>query len=568
MAGESQVVFYNDLERGDPTDVQRVGKLASRDLHDILGYLSSHRSVDQTASVGVRGAVVDGLRVTAQSVPNMTVQVEVGMATIPESGTSGVVGSPVATDVDSNVRLVNKRYASAGASSVAVTAAGASMRYDLIEIGPATSSPDAVEKDEERTVDLYNTTLKRFLPSGTPRIKMRHGEGEVFYTAGTPGGSAPTPTAGRMPIAVLRVRVGATSITQQDIFDARIFLAELLDGGGQSDSYIRTGELSVDVPSDATDARVTFANLDVSVRGIRGAFRTATPFQLDITAGSIAYNSFLDPNFSDFASYTGWVYFWLVVTDDNGIRYSRASCTTEVDVGGSEFAHVGALVVSKIAPVLTNGSLAPAAALKTPNRTGNATCTPGTGRAVCLGAMWWQSSKFQHGMRKLGAHATFSEDDGLLPACFFGAWTHVSAGGAGTTQTSTFQADLTLASNPKGPVSLDVWAQLTMNQPTPKNCVQRYRAWEFKATDASPSKLLNVLETNGPVESASSFQRHMLWRGLPVSRISTRRDSSTNGVKVQFDSVSGTSHSTEFASGTPPTTKLLGYAWPEGPVVA
>lgn len=568
MAGQSEVVFYDDLERGDPLDFRRVGKLAGRDLADVLGYLSAHRGLDEGPGLGVRPAVIDGLEVTAQASPNMTVAISVGFGLAPASGTTGVVGSPPATTVDSNVRLVNKRNVTP--AQAISTAPGSGIRYDLIEIGPAVTSPDTVEVDETRSVDLFDTTLKRFLPSGTPRIKMRHGEGEIFCTPGASGTSpAPTPTAGRIPIAVVRVKAGATSITQADILDVRQYLAELARGAEHS-STLRTEELTIDFPADASAARKAVINLEGVVRGIKCAFRTDAA--MDFADGTLFRGSFLDPNFSDFGTFTGWTYLYVIAADDRGFRYSRAHVPgTELDVAGADWSHAGALVISKIAPSLANGSLAPSAAIKTPILIGNSTCTPGTGKAVCVGVVWWQSGTIQHGIRMVGGRARFGINDSFLPALFVGTWSIVAAGAAATTQTTTLAADFDTANNPKGPLAVDVWLNYGVSQGgTPKTCNMLMRLYQFKTGDAALGALCGVRNHVNPTDAASLHDKIELFEDVPVARVSSLRGTTTDGMKLVCDAIAGTAHTVGLRSpgGFPPVTKLAGYRWPQGAIVA
>lgn len=565
MSGESMPKIITQ-ERVTSKFLRRTRTLGARDLADFAGWLSSHRSNIST-SFAMRPCVVEGLQVKAQGVPNMTVQIETGMGFVSTGGASSPIGAG-ATNEDSNFVMLNKRTATA--SQVITAADPTNIRYDLIELMP-TASPATVGVDESQVVDIYDTGTDTYIPTGAPQPVMVHGEPDVVYTAGVAGAanSCPSPTAGRLPVGVVRVLAAATTITQQDILDVRVFLGELLDSAGLNPSWIDTEEFSIDLPAGGTNERKAVINLDVQVRGLRGSFRTDALFQLDNTAGTKAYESFLDPTFNDFAVYTGWVYFYMVVADDKGLRYSRARCTTEVDVAGGDFSHAGALTISKVAPSLAGGSLAPSGAFRTPTRCGNSPVGGALSKAVCVGVMWWQSTRLQHGIRMVNGQASFVEDDNLLPACFFGAWTHVAAGAASAYQISSFQADLTLASNPKGPLTFDIYSILAIATPA-ISTQQRLRVYEKKATDASESKLIGLFEQGSFTGGLSTQARAYIFKDVPVSRISTERGTVTNGVMIRLESGGplGTAHSSELSAGAPPTTKLVGYRWPQGPVVA
>jgi hypothetical protein len=62
MSGQSRPRILH-LERIGDVFLNRLASLGARDLHDILGYLTNARGLDQAAGVGVRAVVVDGLNV-------------------------------------------------------------------------------------------------------------------------------------------------------------------------------------------------------------------------------------------------------------------------------------------------------------------------------------------------------------------------------------------------------------------------------------------------------------------------------------------------------------------------
>ena len=103
MSGQSRPRILH-LERIGDVFLNRLAALGARDLHDLLGYLSNARNLAQAPGVGVRGAIVDGLNVVAQAVPDMTVQVGVGLAVLPAPGTTGVVPCPAVRLFASNTR--------------------------------------------------------------------------------------------------------------------------------------------------------------------------------------------------------------------------------------------------------------------------------------------------------------------------------------------------------------------------------------------------------------------------------------------------------------------------------
>lgn len=565
MSGQSRARILN-LERIGDLFLNRLASLHARDLHDILGYLSSHRAVDQVPGVGVRGAVVDGLNVTAQTVPDLTVQISVGLALVPEMGTSGVVPTPQ-TNPDSNYVLLNKRLATL-AQPISPPPPGA-FRWDLLELAPA--GTDFV--DDAQIVDLYDIPGKKFVPTATPQPVMIHGEGTIVYTTGAPGGPIPAPTEGRVPIAAILIWDGMTAVTQEHIFDARIFLSESMRRGrADAASSLDVPELAID-PSDTgtpTGAQRFSLQATACVRGSSCGFSTATP--LDLNLG----RDFFD--FCDRVTRTrifggtapDWMYCYLVAQDDQGLRLSRSNVPALAGVpSGNRFSHCGMLVWSHVPPSLAGGgSLAPSAPLSLAEVMGNGTVTPGKGRAVCIGATFYgaTSLRFLNGIRSFSGVASFVTPGGVPLPITPSVMPEVVGGGGALGRSGVF-ADWP-DSAPIGPYEFDVSFALVAENAHGAGADRSIWLFEYKTGAPAADELREMV--NGTVSNASAFSLiPFVVRGLKVARVPGDRSKRTGFFafcQVYYGSGGGGAGLVPIASAH--TASLVGYRWPNGPIAA
>ncbi len=564
MAGQSRPQILN-LERIGDVFLNRIAALIPRDLHDLLGYLSSHRGLEQLPGVGVRAVVVDGLNVLAQTVPDMTVQVQLGMALVPTPGTSGVVGSPQ-TNPDSNFQILSKRLV-----TVAVPIAPApplGFRWDLIELGPDVS--DFV--DDSQIVDLYDVPGKKFVPTPTAQPVMKHGEGRVFITAGAAGATLPPPTPGRVPIAAILVFAGMTTITQDRIHDLRIFLSEFASRGrGDADSFIDVAELAIDRPHPATPAGVQKFSLQAEavVRGVPCAFSTVAPLDFALARDFL---DFLDRSarakiFA--ASGASWLYCYMVATDDQGYRLSRSNVTS---LGGipttGRFSHAGMLVWSDVPPSLADGgSLAPKTQLALPEALGNGLVTPGVGRAVCIGCAFYGplSFRFPFGVRSYRGEANIVQPGGIPLILGHAVGGEVMSGGVGF---SSVRAGWP-AEMPQGPLSYDLQIQLTALNVIGSGRQRNFFVFEYQPGATAGDELRAIHETVVPIGIAfSQIQMHA--RGLAAGRVPAERGATRTGFIVFCQTVYGTATGGAGLSTTPTDHAfgLIGYRWPNGAVRA
>lgn len=563
------------LERVRSAFLLQLTQLPSRDLHDVLAYLASPKAVDQANGIGMRGVVLDGLHVTAQVVPGMSVQVARGMGAVPVAGASTPVGTPQETSDTSQMQLVNKRIIT---SSQAISAAGAGTRYDLIEIEPS------VNTDVSQVVDFWDAGTKRFVPTGSPQAIVQHGEGTICYTAGSLGGTIPAPTAGRIPLAAVRVVTGQTSVTQADIFDLRPLLTDVLAGRGEHPTTIDVGEIVIDTPPTGvivTTPQLSSFHVDAVVGGRRASIATAAPLDLRY-AGNM-------PVFFDRATYANivggsapsWLYVYMVAEDDQGYRMSRSAVADAL--GATTFSHAGWLLLSHVPPSLSNGSLAPSAPLSMPALLGNGACTPGYGKAVCVACAWFgggTNTFFASGLRMAHGKGEFMYARPTLDGV---SWNMVTNEPSAATTTSACRGDFGSNTGPAGALALDLLMLITTyggsTEPGP------YR-WELSAYEAragvkQPVPLFHMETVKGSSMLGSTIETDILLRDFPVARIPDLRGINFGGIQLEITAHYGSSSRgegffytvTQFeaptaGSGAHPEANILGYRWPTGPVVA
>lgn len=559
MAGESKPVIGTDLESISPAFLNRLATLRGRDIADVIGLLSSKRSVDHTLGQQPRACVIDGFDVSAQIVPGMTLQVGLGVGYVPASGTTGVVGSPQTLE-DSNVVMLNKRTLSA---AVAIGAADPSLdRWDLIEV-KATATPATVGVDDSETVMLWSDAINDFVASSTPRAVMTHGEPDVIVTPGTPGANlVPATTAGRIPIAVVRVPAAATAITQGLILDVRQYLSDLAQAQADAPSWLDVEEFIIDT---AASTPLIAIRANGRIKGVPFAIRTDAP---------LAYNAslMLDPN-SSLAGVTGWIYVYAVAQDDKGYRYSRSRVTNAVDSlvsAGGDFSHCGLFVISTTAPSLTNGSLAPSSSIKTPLAYGSSVAgLSGTGRVMCIGCFYMNSGSFVGGLRmvrgkaEIQAYATapaLALSTGATPT-----WVTETA------QVSALYADFAATGNPQGPVAYDVSAIFPCDNANDASAARLIQAFAKNAASTTTTTLLAATTDRVAAAGMSYTNGHLVVRDVPVARFPENRGTTRDGfylksIVTAAGAISGTGHGFTNPATSAPTFLLVGYRWPQGAV--
>jgi len=553
--------FVRLLERVSDTFLNRLATLPARDVHDLFGYLSA-RVLDElnpATSLTMRPVVVDGLAAYASG--GMTVTVPVGMAFAPAAGAALPPIAPVATTEESAAQLVNKR----SASVVTIGASGGVARFDLIEIEPAEAS------DISQVSDFWDVILKKFTPGGSSLPVVYHGEGTVYVVPGTPGSNGtPTPTSGRVPIAVVRVMPGAVAITAADVFDVRPLLTDLRGPRAASPNELSTEEFTVDHATAAGDAQVMGLRVEARVGGVPGGVFTRVPVGTYGNSGNYVH---FDPTVhAGLATYTGWVYAYLVVTDDRGLRYSRSRVSNSVaplEVPGvGDYDHRGVLVWTTTPPDLTNGSLAPGGTLTLPNMLGATTCSAGNAnaRAVCIGAAYWLGNHFHCGLRMAGGKAELVDLTAGGFQVAVGAYTWATE----ALRVSTLYADFDASGqlNPKGALALDFG--LTFGVQNSADAGYR-RTVTVEAKDRATSTGKETREIVEGVVGAggASGGCSVLLRDFPVARKPTTRGTAPDGFKVTTNaagSVSSTGHGIVDPASTAPVLLALGYRWPQGAI--
>jgi hypothetical protein len=564
MSGQSRPRILH-LERIGDVFLNRLAALGARDLHDLLGYLSNVRGLDQLLGVGVRGAIVDGLNVVAQAVPDMTVQVGLGLAVIPAPGTTGVVPSPQ-TGADSNFLFVNKRLLTV-AQPINPPPPG-SFRWDLLEIGPGATE----FVDDSQVVDLYDVPGKKFIPTATPQPVMTHDEGRVFYTPGAAGGTLPAPSPGRVPIAAVLVFAGMTAITQDRVFDLRVFLSELASRGrGDPPSELDVAELAIDAPAGGspTAAQKFSCHARAVVRGRACGFSTSAA-PLDLALGK-DFLDFCDRN-TRTRIFTGtapdWLYAYLVAEDDQGFRLSRTDVPAiGVAPTGNRFSHAGVLVWSHVPPSLADGgSLAPSAPLAIPETYATGTVTPGKGHAVCVGCASYGATAFAFltGVRSYRGQAST-----VAPAGFFVPVTPVPTAEVmvGSTGISAVQIGWP-TSAPVGPLAYDALIVLTALNPVGAGAQRMFLFYEkdpgVPTVDAARAIVESSVHTG-----ASSSRVATVVRGLEAGRMPSER-SKRSGVSVICRVAYGSGGGGSGLSTVPANHafSIVGWRWPQGPVKA
>lgn len=561
MSGHSRPQIRT-LERVGVTYLSRLVDLPARDLADALGYLAGRRGVDQANAFGIRSVVADGLIAGAEAVPAMSVRVEVGLGFAIESGAASLVKSPAATSVDSAAVMVNKRTAS---SHAIAAAPGSGIRYDLVEIGPSTSV------DQSAIVDYWSAALKKFVPGGSADTVLEHGEGTIYVTTGTADAGLPAPTAGRIPLAAVRVATGATTVTAADVFDLRFLLADATKvARSTSSAAILGASIDWDTPDSGTVQK--FA---ASVEGIAGAIPGA--FRTEVAVSNF-WTTDLGEEMTDRATLAligvtspTWLYAYLVTADDQGYRMSRSGVVTATGGATGEISHAGLLVWSHIAPDLVDGSMRPSAALLLPAKAGRGTVTPGTGAAVCVGAAYLGggvSVRIKYGLRLHNGKASFPYKEGGVfgPPADLGAFTYYAAS-TGTTSYSSWTADWASTAL-EGALDADLYLSIhALN--TGGGALRTFFVHEFLSTDTNLGRATCVHQTIVPTLDASSGYFEIVARNHGLGRFAPDRGTTRTGLHVLAAVRQGSSHSQGALSdpGTAaPTVRLLGYTWPVGPL--
>jgi hypothetical protein len=584
MSGQSQEAFQN-LQRVTPANMANFYKLTARDLHDVLAYLSGQRHLHRGTPFGDNPMVLDGCAVAAQGVPNMTVAVGKGIAFVQVSGSSDPVGSPAATSNDSQFRILNKRTATT--ATAAFTAPAVSTRYDLIELAIG-SSPyqdpfNAAEIDVSASVDIFDIPLQQFLPSAVVTTQA-HGEPLIVITTGAEGGTIPNKTAGRIPIAAIRLQTTTTSITQDDIFDLRMFAADFDSSSPGDASYIDVGSLDCTLPDGAlTDAspQEFFCQAEARLRGVRTSFSTIDPMEIKYDASTATQQTLYDP--TTIALIAGgsappWLYVWLVAQDDKLYRRSRANVTADLTTP-SLFSHCGLLVFSHVAPSMVSGILTPASALNLPPLAGAGTCTGGIGKAVCIGALPYggffavPAKRVIYGVRGSGGKARICRLESTSP--FMPVVPTTPGGTSGiTVEVGTgFQLVSSLRYQWVVTSKFLVGARyfdmrIDADFETGTNTQRLTEVFANANTDVNFGEPVLSINEVAPALSVVGDHRKFLMCSLPAAREPNNQATPNTGVAMFVtanyalisDSGSGLSASTA------PSFNLLGWKWPNGRV--
>lgn len=590
MSGESTVDWYT-LERLDPTDLDRISKLPARDQHDVLGYLGMQRRLGvDPATWEVQPSVIGGFNVLASG--GMDLSVSPGMAIVRDQfvSTPGIVRTPQSS-VSSGVKLVNKR----SASQHTLTAAHATLRrWDLIEVRPA-SSPDTTDVDELRTLDIWDSAQKRFLPTGSPQIKMRHGEGDVVITTGTAGGTIPTPTAGRIPIAVVRIDGGATSPSV--IFDARI----LLDERGESiNTAIRSNNWDVYGYDGNAAQHAMNAHIEAVAGGLPVAWRNSggavNPCPDNDNSGAL-----WDPvTITNIRGGGGpnHVFLYAVSRNALGLRLSKRGYTMPASYG--TFDMRGWLVWSHVAPDVV--TMAPSDNINLPYELGGSYASTD---AVCLGTVPFGAgigpTAALHATQMSDGRAQFVSSDGYkfppapMEELTFADLTGYSAATSGTTSASSsswrVKAYATSDYVGRGFLGLDVLisvnttvVDLSMAMGSVPEVTKR--RWDLLAKAQTPggseaiSTAITLTEpvfhptlqrTTGATSWFARVSESFSWQmTLPASRDTrTRSGTPTTPNQVGFTlqcAVSANYAQSQGGIGATRAVHCTGYTWPHGMV--
>jgi hypothetical protein len=461
--------------------------------------------------------------------------------------------------------MVNKRSTSNAA--IGANASG-STRWDLVEGDPTSVVDSSV------IVDTWNGTLKKFVPSGSAQSVMEHGEGTVYVKAGTPGAGLPAPTAGRLPIAAVRVVNGAASITAADVFDVRLLLSDALARSAPTTS-IDGVSIDWDTPdaSPTTGPQKYAANVRGVAGGVPGAFRTTVPIS-DFWTTDLGSES-VDRATLALIGVTSptWLYCYLVTKDDQGFRMSRSGVATATAGKTGTIDHAGLLVWSHIAPSLANGKMEPSAALSLPETVGKGNVTPGTGAAVCVGAAYLgggTSARIQFGLRLRNGKGHFPYKQGNVygPPVDLGAFTYF-APTTGTTSVSSWTAEFG-ANLVAGPYNLDLYLNVHALD-TGGGATRTFYVHEYDpgVPDTVLGRNTCTHQTTVPTLDASSGYFEIVAREHGIARFSPERGTNKTGLHVQASVRQGTSHSQGNLSdpaSAAPTVKMLGYSWPMGPL--
>lgn len=572
LAGESTPIIQ-DLERARAKDAARFRSLAARDMQDVLAYLSAVRRVDvsRTAPVAMRGAVIDGLSVSPQATPAMSVQVNTGMAMVPNGGATSPIGSPQTSEASKYVMM---NFRTALAALAINTQASGSYRFDLIEIAPL----DQV--DDSEVIEIYDEPSDSFIPTGTAQTTMQHGDAQVFLTQGTVDTGIPTPTAGRIPIAAIRVANGATSIKSDDVIDLRVMLSELAavgPGAPKAEQY--TSQLSVDVPTSGlsiTSPQPMAVHTCGQVYGVPFAVHSDVELETRRAVGGPLYFDKATLALIDGGTNPQWLYCYVVTTTSQGLRLSHGIYAGDTFAGLTGYSHTGVLIWSHIAPKLTDGSLAPSGNVTLPDVFGGGIAGPGVGSALCIGVGNYTTlSRWSGAFRLSGGKGEFSKSTGYALVVVGGnpAGLTFTAEGTGTVTNSIVRGffDTAANGNPCGATHWDVYATFMAHNATESGARRILEVFSMQ-DDGTPDKILGVMD-QVVYEAAAGDQRiNVLCPDLPVARDPSKRGT-PGGFYARADvfystSTTGSGLKDPTLSLAAPALNVVGYRWAVGPCMA
>jgi hypothetical protein len=365
---------------------------------------------------------------------------------------------------------------------------------------------------------------------------------------------------------------GMTAITQERVFDLRVFLSELASRGrGDPPSELDVAELAIDAPAGGspTAAQKFSCHARAVVRGRACGFSTSAA-PLDFALGR-DFLDFCDRN-TRTRIFTGtapaWLYAYLVAEDDQGFRLSRSDVPAiGVAPTGNRFSHAGVLVWSHVPPSLADGgSLAPSAPLAIPETYATGTVTPGKGRAVCIGCASYGATAFAF---LTGVRSYRGEASTVAPAGFALPVTPVPM--AEVMAASTGISSVTMAwpiSAPVGPLAYDALVVVTAMNPVKPGAQRQLLVLEKDPGVAHVDAVRAIVESSVHA-GASASRTAIVVRGLEAGRVPSER-TKRSGVEVMCRVSYGSGPG---GSGLSPIAanhgfSIIGWRWPQGPVKA
>ena len=285
MAGGMKELVLNSQERAISTDINRLQKFKGADIAELFRYF---------LNVGVGTDDFDAGGVTAENLTigtPLSAEIINGFMVSPTQATLGIsIGggvlyaiAPDGADDDSIYKYVRDPGVSAGVLTIANNVGGGGIRIDVIE---CFVTPTVMETDNR---DIFNTATNLFTATEVNKAVSN----QLLYRVrtGTPSSGFPGVVEGWLPLAVVSIPDGATSVDTMTFWDVRPLLSDRahtpMKMGQNRPDRLGGSEMNARNPAVASG----YANINMGGRRVGGIIQSGTPqltdlLPIDLTSAS------------------------------------------------------------------------------------------------------------------------------------------------------------------------------------------------------------------------------------------------------------------------------------------